>query len=994
MSLSGIQIKRIHQALLDAFTRDEFRRLLRTEMDTDFGSLVGDQGASEQFFAIVEWADRTGRIADLLVAALITNPNNAKLSNLIDDALEWPNLAELGPILKRALPAVASSKLLEYEYLAYLRWVVDHNLYLDPRGTFQVQRQVQLRLEEIYVSLQAVFEPTPGQADRTFRHQGQTADLEAESSAIPSITDGQQLISLEQAIADNDAVVILGDPGSGKSTILRYLALRNAQQLLSESNSSSERAPSTAYHQFPILIRIAEFAEDSAWTRFSLTDYLPVLFQKHECGSSNLTFVLGRELLLGNCLILLDGLDEIVDIDARRGIVRGVEEFVQRHRVGGVRGRNRIIITSRFAGYRNAILGGSYKHYAIMEMDLSQIRHFLERWCCAVENAQTPELSNAARLENAQREIDGVLNAVTSSPGVGRLAVNPLMLRTLALIHRTGARLPQRRIELYKLAAETLVLTWRTAQGVPESALMDSTYVTRLLGHFAYWLHSNKPTGTAAEQEVFRIFGAEWATINGVLWNEDDPNPNVEIETRKFLRAVREHTGLVVERAVQQYGFLHLTFEEYYAARHIVRRRNNVALLIRQHLHDLRWDEPILLALGFIGLDYPDEASDLVETAVLAQGEDAGALGLQPSLYEDLLARDYQFAVRCVGDLIPIRSNLVTQIMERFKEELLNRQGLGRYTAYRNSLKDLLSYLQRNTATTPMLVELLERELSEPEKAIDQTSLDILLGLREVRPRLLIVDDVWGAGKTSLLSEMLQLYRGALSDTTNAIRISPRVTLELYLKEPPSKETDSALFKTVLSKLDPLSRAFWQFSRSAETRKLGASSFCLSSSVNESLQQQRLDFAGYGNWYNKAVLPNIGHTRELLYQANKDKPFKRSGSRLTRDYRRAYHTGQELSEIRRGESRATEMLLAIRRFGQLSSLEPRVLDVLFDSLTEKDSEIVCSAADSLAKLTLRNQDIKPRVAEELASFLRRTDIRDADTEDSVYTAFWTVTHAA
>ena len=54
---------------------------------------------------------------------------------------------------------------------------------------------------------------------------------------------------------------------------------------------------------------------------------------------------------------------------------------------------------------------------------------------------------------------------------------------------------------------------------------------------------------------------------------------------------------------------MHLTFEEYYAARHLVARSKGRAKLIRQHLHKPRWEEPILLALGFVGLDSPEDAA-------------------------------------------------------------------------------------------------------------------------------------------------------------------------------------------------------------------------------------------------------------------------------------------------------------------------------------------------------------------------------------------------
>jgi len=122
------------------------------------------------------------------------------------------------------------------------------------------------------------------------------------------------------------------------------------------------------------------------------------------------------------------------------------------------------------------------------------------------------------------------------------------------------------RIELYKLAADTLVRTWRPAQGVPSSVLIDNHFLTPLLGQLAYWMHEHKPTGVATEREVYDQLGTALAKRQRVAaWDPDNPDPTVKAEIDKFLIAVREHTGLFVERAPKRYGFMHLTFEEYFA---------------------------------------------------------------------------------------------------------------------------------------------------------------------------------------------------------------------------------------------------------------------------------------------------------------------------------------------------------------------------------------------------------------------------------------------
>jgi predicted NACHT family NTPase len=461
---------------------------------------------------------------------------------------------------------------------------------------------VQVKLDEVYISLRAQREKAPGEVDRRLLDQ-EMAKLEEkivrgklpteeiedqqehlmarlESHILDTKNAPGEIIELSDAAKRHDRLVMLGDPGSGKSTLLRYLALIYAQALF---DGRSEAGSDLGIARFPILMRIADYAEHGMPKGKSLSQYMADYYEMHECPKPGLSDLLVTELTSGNCLVLLDGLDEIVNADDRRKVVERIEDFIRFHD----NRPNRFVITSRIAGYRSAPLGDRFVQYTVQEMDDTQIRRFLERWCTAVEAAQTPELSQSTRDVVARREIDGITKAVQSLPGVHRLAANPLLLRTLALIHRTGAQLPQKRIELYKLAADTLARTWRMAQGVSETALVDDKYLTRLLGRLAYWLHENKSTGIATEQEVYRELGQEWARIKGLDWDED--NPDIENEVKKFLQAVREHTGLFVERAPKRYGFMHLTFEEYYAARHLVARSKDRANLIRKHLHMPRW---------------------------------------------------------------------------------------------------------------------------------------------------------------------------------------------------------------------------------------------------------------------------------------------------------------------------------------------------------------------------------------------------------------------
>ncbi len=162
----------------------------------------------------------------------------------------------------------------------YLRWLIGRNLYLDPRGTFQTQRQVQLKLDEVYISLRAQRDETPGTADRHLLEK-ELADLEAKAAithlAAEEVEDQREqlqarleshlptnipaeVLELAEVVTRYDRVVILGDPGSGKTTLLRYLVLKHAEALW---HGRPEAGTGLGRPRFPIYIRIAEYAENS-----------------------------------------------------------------------------------------------------------------------------------------------------------------------------------------------------------------------------------------------------------------------------------------------------------------------------------------------------------------------------------------------------------------------------------------------------------------------------------------------------------------------------------------------------------------------------------------------------------------------------------------------------------------------------------------------------------------------------------------------------------
>ena len=511
----------------------------------------------------------------------------------------------------------------------YLEWLIAENSYLKMSGVMQVNRQVDIFLDQIYVSLQAewVEERSQSFRDRVTLGEGQVRSSRASlhklgepdalevglrdepmllevSSELVSRHRVTKIVDLAEAVRKQDFSVILGDPGAGKTTLLRYLARHFAiAHRDGKPTVLGGMQEDLGQVRLPILFRIADYAERLAkQPDLSLVDYLKQFYRQWEryfeaSDGDTVANLLLDKMAAGDCLLLLDGLDEVFDQSNRVQVVQQINRLVNDYRT------NKFVITSRIAGYQEAELGNRFREFTITPMGNAQIQQFLERWCLAIEVAQRPDADTSLHQRDAAREAQGILQAIETKPGVKRFAANPLLLTILALIHRNGTQMPQRRVELYALATKTLIEDWQLGRNAPYGArqrqlILVEEEVTALLAPLAFRMHEEKPSGLVIQAEVEAWLTQKMAELQGV----DEPAA-LEL-VRQFLRKVRETTGLFVERAPAVYGFMHLTFEEYFAARHIADNEiEDILRIISPYRNQARWNEPILLALGYLSAD-------------------------------------------------------------------------------------------------------------------------------------------------------------------------------------------------------------------------------------------------------------------------------------------------------------------------------------------------------------------------------------------------------
>ncbi|MGH3378586.1 MAG: NACHT domain-containing protein, partial [Actinoallomurus sp.] len=724
--------KALERALGRAFAMVEGvhgRRLADFDVNAGF---LEHEGASELAKLIVPGNRRPGAtaLAELCVDSLGRSQS---------DDQRWDRIGELRPVFVTLLDAVAAEVRQEAALRAvlghvddaevarvtgqiarhagaasatgedrthYLWWLIDQHRYLRIAGVVR-KTTVQLPLGEVFVGLQSQRDRYPGDRARAWldREQARLSVLlesgQLDQTEFEAALDQLQIrygrkfpaedehgagrvLPVLEAARETTHLLVLGDPGTGKTTLLRYLALTHAEALLT-SKQVDGRAP-----LFPIYMRIGDYARQ-AHPGAGISEFLPDYLRRLECQTPGLADLVRRQLEAGRCLVLLDGLDEIVSAEQRRDVVAAVVNFVT---ANGRQG-NQFVVTSRISGYLAAPLPDPFRAVRLQDMDNATIGRFLAVYCRELERAETPGKSKHAILDAGRREATAIEEALTVNAGVRRLAANPLLLTALVLVHRASGRLPHRRVEAYIEVCNALGRTWRSAQGVAEADLPDERLLTRWLTELGSWLHEHRSEGAATKRELLQVLGPLWAAHHGYTWDPGELQAADPLDTDagrgviEFIDKADTHTGLLVELAPGRYGFAHLTFEEYYAGRALAFRGSATERVtaIRSHLHDPRYDEPILLALGLIGTDYTEQIDDVVTEAIYpAHG--------RPSPHEDLLGRDFLFMLQVLADDTPLQTATIDAIVNQAIEEWLSPQhSRCRYTAYRDALSQRLAAL-------------------------------------------------------------------------------------------------------------------------------------------------------------------------------------------------------------------------------------------------------------------------------------------------------------
>ncbi len=380
-------------------------------------------------------------------------------------------------------------------------------------------------------------------------------------------------ITAIEAVGQDKQIVLLGKPGSGKSSFLRQLTVNFAEGMLSQ-NKMAMGLPV----RLPLLMNLRELTqyldkvslagkgneESQALLLVAVWKYWENLL--HQYKADSLLEKLEDELTVGKVQLLLDGLDEVPK--ASREKVRLVIAALLREYGSDTP----MIVTCRIRSYIGLAQIPGFTVHTLAQFNDEKIRQFVEAWYTT-----QCQLERFSKEEAKTKGLD--LAKVATSNNLRELAANPMLLTTMAIIHQRDVGLPNERVRLYKLAVEVLLYRWQERKGSNISEelankLKDTHLMRSILDQLGYAAHQLQETaGSGADlsrKDVLTVLEK-----NANLW----PSKLAD----EFLDYVDLRAGLLVGQGGSEaddqpmtYGFPHRTFQEYLAGCALVTGRDFV----------------------------------------------------------------------------------------------------------------------------------------------------------------------------------------------------------------------------------------------------------------------------------------------------------------------------------------------------------------------------------------------------------------------------------
>lgn len=441
----------------------------------------------------------------------------------------------------------------------YYNSLIDSHCELKTEG-FNVGLPV-LDLEEVFVPLQVASQTPRKVLGGVVTRQ-----------PVPRTGDGEtrqlwDFLRESQQTRSYRRIAILAPPGSGKTTLLQHVTLSYAQK-----KQDKHKAPKWV----PVLIRMRDVRKSLVQSQ---PPSLPELMRERvqqlpACETLEPPKGYFETLLRkGQCLVMLDGLDEVADVAERQRVSDWVNEQMRQYPQAN------FVLSSRPHGFEGECLDNVGIVLEVQPFNLEQIRQFVQSWYRQTEIRQRGGRDTPAVRADAEEKANHLIQALLLNPPMRRLAGNPLLVTMIATVHALGNALPKRRVELYREICDVL------------------------LGRRLYAKQLTLPLTAEQNQNILQVLALALMQQGKTTFELQAVEPLIQEQLTKtsaqtltpvqWLKGIQDHVGLLVEKTIGSYEFAHLSFQEYLSAVQVKNLKQEQLLV--DHFEDGFWAETIRL---------------------------------------------------------------------------------------------------------------------------------------------------------------------------------------------------------------------------------------------------------------------------------------------------------------------------------------------------------------------------------------------------------------
>lgn len=320
---------------------------------------------------------------------------------------------------------------------------------------------------------------------------------------------------------ENAKLVILGKPGSGKTTFLKHLVVDWCK---------GEFHPNL----IAVFIELRRI-RDGQW---QLLDAI-----RQELGLE--TTEQPQELLKqGKLLVLMDGLDEVPTSELRHKVQDQLREIAKKY------ANSRWILTCRTQIIQSTgAIPIGFASVEVADFSPKQVQQFVQNWFQASGHSDAEAVQHWKRFDNA----------VSKNPALKELTVTPVLLSLMCLVFHDEGDMPSQMTDLYKRGIRLLLEKWNSTKAIEGWEVGSETYrqlsveqKEALLVEIAARKFENPKNFVLFQQDEIAAQIAEFLHLANCQ------------EGIAVLKAMEAQHGLLIERADELWSFSHLTFQEHF----------------------------------------------------------------------------------------------------------------------------------------------------------------------------------------------------------------------------------------------------------------------------------------------------------------------------------------------------------------------------------------------------------------------------------------------